>query len=208
MKVHINKVLVLSMLMSMMISSCIVVKEEEKIETSSSVVLSPKPEIEMSDEIVRSKSGDMIAFLPKGWFLVDIRDRISSDVIAVAVNPEHSLSAVFSTIKISDQPENLLEKEGLMGLARVSLSRHEKKTSGSIRQVGKYLNVELGKNSFVKYDYSSSGGALITRAAVFVSSINQPYEFCIIPMEFTGKPIPPSDEIDKTFRSIMTSIRY
>ena len=190
------------------IGGCVVVKQEEEPDYTPPVILSPKPDIEMSDELIRSKAGDMIAFLPKNWFLIDVKDKVSSDVIAVAVNPDYTLSAVFSHIKTSEQIDKTFEKEGLLGLARISLARHERKTAGGLKQVGKYNPISMGKNRFVKYEFSSTAGALISRVAVFASSRNDFYEFALIPMDINGSKVPPSEEFDRIFRSILTTINF
>lgn len=202
------KIVCLFFILLLSFTSCIVVKHEAEQQINTNLVLSPKPEVPMSDNIIRSKTGDMIAFLPTGWSLIDVKDKVSSDVIAVAVNPEYTLSAVFSHFRTGDKSNTVYQNEGLLGLARLSLAKHERKTSGSVNQIGKYYTVELGKNKFAKYDFSSTNGAIVTRVAVFASVINEFYEFALIPMDFSGNQLPPSDEVDKIFRSIMTSIKF
>ncbi|TAL67908.1 MAG: hypothetical protein EPN82_12550 [Bacteroidetes bacterium] len=172
------------------------------------VNLSPKPEIPMSDKLVRSKKGDIIAFLPQDWFFVDVEEKASADVFAVAVNPDYTLSAVFSTIRKNEVTDSVVIKEGLLGLARTSLSYHENKTAGAVKQLGRYSLIQLGTMSFAKYNFSNSSGALVTQTAVFKSSINQYYEFSLIPMNISGKPLPAQNEIDKIFNSIIATIQY
>ncbi len=188
--------------------SCIVVKYQEQEEIIATVTLSMKPEIELSDEIIRSRMGDMIAFLPKGWMLIDAEDKVSSDVFCVAVNPEHTLSMVFSVIRKNEQVNSVFEKEGLLGLARLSYAKRVKKTSGAIKQIGKYILVEMGHNTFTKYDYVTPSNSYVTRVAVFASSINEFYEFALIPMDIIGNQLLNAEEIDKIFRSMLTSIKY
>lgn len=188
--------------------SCIIVKHEEEEQISHKIVLSEKPEIELSEEIIRSRMGDMIAFLPKGWMLIDVEDKVSSDVFCVAVNPEHTLSIVFSVIRKNELVNSIFEKEGLMGLARLSFSKKDKKTSGTLKQVGKFMQVEIGSNVFVKYDYVTPSNSFVTRVAVFASSLNEFYEFSLIPLDILGNQHPKSEEVDKIFRSILTSIKY
>ncbi|MBI5324475.1 MAG: hypothetical protein HZB41_04265 [Ignavibacteriae bacterium] len=187
---------------------CIVVRHKTVSEEVTTLNLSPKPEIPMSDKLVRSKKGDIIAFLPVDWFFVNVEEKASSDVFAVAVNPDYTLSAVFSSIRKNDLTDSLVSKEGLLGLARTSLNIHENKTAGAVKQVGKYSLIQSGTMSFAKYNYSNSSGALITQTAVFKSSINQYYEFALIPMNISGKPLPTQIEIDKIFNSIIATIQY
>jgi len=188
-------------------SSCIIVKHKEKPEPPPEVMLSPKPLIPMSEEHVRSKKGDMIAFLPRDWFFVNLEEKIPSDVFAVAVNPEYTLSAVFSIIRKNDRVDSIVSKEGLLGLARVAFDRHERKTAGAVKHLGKYETIQMGNLNLAKYDFSATGEALKTHSVVFVSSINQYYEFSLIPMNITGKRVPPNDEIDKIFQSIVATIQ-
>ncbi len=191
-----------------MLSSCIIVKYEDQEQISPRIVLSEKPEIELSDEIIRSRMGDMIAFIPKGWMLIDVEDKVSSDVFCIAVNKEHTLSIVFSVIRKNELVNSVFEKEGLMGLARLSFSKKDKKTSGTLKQVGKFMQIEIGNNVFVKYDYLTPSNSFVTRVAVFASSINEFYEFSLIPLDILNNQRPKSDEIDKIFRSVLTAIKY
>ncbi len=195
-------------LILIIISGCIVVKHNTVEDDVMMINLSPKPEIPMSDKLVRSKKGDIIAFLPQEWFFVNVEEKASADVFAVAVNPDYTLSAVFSTIRKNDITDSIVNKEGLLGLARTSLNYHENKTAGAVKQVGKYSMMQLGTMSFAKYNYSNSSGALVSQTAVFKSSINQYYEFALIPMNITGKPLPSQIEIDKIFNSIVATIQY
>lgn len=192
----------------LVLSSCIVVKHDEQSDVTPIVTLSPKPEIEMSDLLVRSKQGDLIALMPKDWFFVDVNDRASADVFAIAVNPEYSLSAVFAQIRPGSNSEDILNNEGLLGLARMSLNNKSKRTAGGIRQSGKFSPIEIGTKKFVSYDYTTSNGLINSRAIVFISTLNNYYEFALMPMDITSKPKPDSLEFDRIFRSIVSTIEF
>ena len=84
------KYIYIILLLPVILNSCLIVKYPESKEVHSTISLSPKPEIPMSDILVRSKQGDMIAFLPKDWFYVNVFEKASADVFAVAVNPEYT----------------------------------------------------------------------------------------------------------------------
>lgn len=87
----------------LMLHSCIVVKEQvsDESDVEELAVLSIKPEIPMSDVILRSNKGDMVSYIPEGWFFIDTEQRSSSDIIAVIANPEYSLCAVFSNLNFT-----------------------------------------------------------------------------------------------------------
>ena len=191
------------------VNSCIIVKEkDEYVDVAPSVSLSPRPEIQMSETIIRSEKGDMISNIPEGWFFVDVEDRVSPDVIAVAVNPDYTLSCLFTVIKQNEKITQTAQKEGLMGLARAGFSRHDVKTAGAVKLSGKYRQIDMGSKQFVEYEYSTTAGGLPAKSAVFISTIGEYYEFSLIPMSVSGKELPSPDEMNRVFRSILASIQY
>jgi len=193
---------------SVLLSSCIVVKKESDTSGYQTISLSPKPEIEMSENTVRSIDGDMIAFLPKEWFFVDIEDHASSEVFAVAVNPDYTLSLVFMARKKSQQYSEIVDSEGLFGLSRVVLDMHQKKAGGAVTSIGKPRKIEMGNMEFVEFEFASSAGGLGTKAACFISSIGNYYEIALSPMTFRGKPLPTNSEMDMIFRSVLATVQF
>lgn len=189
-------------------TSCLFVKAPEQKAVVENVALSPKPEIEMSDELVRTRTGDMIALLPKGWFFLDTKGQESSDIFAVAVNPDYTVSAVFASIPNSESSKEMLEKEGVLGLARASFNKHARKTANSTKLIGTYSTAELGPRRFGCYEFSTSGGSMRTRCAVFSSSLGNHYEFALVPMTVSGKDLLPDAEQVKIFRSILATVQY
>ncbi len=203
-----KKLLIIIIVLILGIDGCFIVKENIETDIAPEISISPKPVKSMSETLVRSRKGDMIAFLPKDWFFVDLEDKISSDIFAVAINPDYTLSAVFSTIRKSDKVEELINKEGLIGLARSSLAKKQKKSGDAVKLFGKYTTINMGTLSFCKFSYSTTEGALTSQSAVFISSLKQYYEFAMIPLNFNGNPLPPQTEIKNIFTSIMTTIQY
>lgn len=189
------------------LTSCLFVKPTEQKTEAINAPLSPLPEMEMGDDLVRTQGGDMIALLPKGWLFLDARSEQSSEVIAIAVNPEYTLSAVFAVLP-GEALKDQLEKEGLLGLARVAYKKHLRKTAGAAKLVGTYSIAELGPRRFGLYDFSSTAGALRTRCAVFTSSTGNHYEFALVPLTVTGGDLPADADVVKVFRSIVATIQY
>ncbi len=202
-----NSLLIIAVCLITM-SGCIIVKHEEFVYIEPEIAISPKPLIPLSETMVRSTNGDMIAFLPKGWFFIDPKERVSPDIIAVAMNPEYNMSAVFSVIRHSATVQEAFDNEGLYGLARISLAKRERKTAGVLRQVGKYQKINIGPQEFVKYEYSTTGGAIKAKSAVFISTANEFYEFSLVPMIVDDNPLPSFIEADEIFTSILTGIKY
>ncbi len=197
------------LLVAFSINSCIVVMHKDKqVEIEPEVTLSPKPILQMSETLLRSDKGDMVAFLPKSWFLVDVESKVTPDIIAVAINPDYTLSAVFSVIRNNELIKDIIEKEGLFGLARLSFERRESKTVGFVKQIGKYQAINMGAQDFVKYEYSNTGGALIAKSAVFISSTGEFYEFSLLPINVKNNIMPSTKEFDDVFQSFLASINY
>ncbi|MBX3042308.1 MAG: hypothetical protein KIT33_08785 [Candidatus Kapabacteria bacterium] len=201
---------ILIVFLVVILNSCIIVVHEEKRvqEFEQELVLSPKPILKMSENIIRSDKGDMIAFLPDGWFLVNVESKVTPDIIAVAMNPDYTLSAVFSVLRNNELIKQIIEKEGLFGLARISLDRRENKTVGFVKQIGKYQQINMGAQDFVKYEYSNTGGALIARSAVYISTTGDLYEFSLVPVNVKNNIMPSPREFDDIFQSFLASINY
>ena len=191
---------------ALLLQGCFFVREKPPAEPPPAV-LSTQPEISMSDELVRTTAGDMIALLPEQWRLVDIEGKASADIFAVAVNPDYTLAAVFSRLRAVDRGDSLLTREGVQALARLGMARRERKTGGAVRQMGKISLITIGARNFGSYEFTPDG-VLQTRVAVFTSSLGRHYEFALAPVSITGKPPPHADDISSAFRSILTTIQF
>jgi len=191
------------------LSSCLFVKApDQKTSTGEDAPLSPLPEVTMSDELIRSTQGDMIALLPEGWLILDPANNMSDYVITVAVNPEYTLSAVFSSIPDAGSTQQAVESEGLLGLARIAYSQRTRRTAAGVKLVGSYSLEELGTRRFGMYSFTGSGGGLKTRSAVFVSTLGNYYEFSLVPVNVSGRDVPAEAEQQAIFNSILATIQY
>ena len=190
------------------VPGCLFVKAPDSNQSTNDVALSPQPEIPMSDELVRTQAGDMIALLPEGWLYVDTKLEVSDDIIAVAVNPDYTLSAVFSSLPSSATIKEAHTKEGLLGLARVAYNKHSRKTAGSTKLVGTYTRAELGTREFGLYSFNAGEGSMRTRCAVFSSTLGHFYEFALVPLKITARDVPADREQEVIFNSILATIQY
>ena len=203
-------------------SGCLFVKQKDA-PPPPPTLLSPQPEILMSENLVRSKAGDMIAFLPQGWFFVELEGKAPSEVFAIAVNPDYTLSAVFSTLRKTETSDSVVGREGIYALARMSFARHERKSAGNVKLVGKTTELKIGSREFGSFEITgvfrpdSTGalpgvplvyGTLKTKVAVFNSSINNYYELALVPTTISGKPLPSEDDINNVFRSMLTTFPF
>ena len=200
---------ILLLLCATALSGCLFVKAPKQDEaTGEDAPLSPLPQLEMGDELIRSPQGDMIALLPEGWLLLDTKTDVSDYVITVAVNPEYTLSAVFSTIPDAGSTREAFYDDGLLGLARVAFTQRSRKTAGAVDLVCTYSIAELGTREFGLYKFKSSSGSLKSRSAVFTSTLGNFYEFSLVPINVSGRDIPADADQHTVFSSILATIQY
>lgn len=198
-----------SLLTTFLLTSCLFVKApEQKGQPVEDAPLSPLPEIAMSDELVRSLEGDMIALLPEGWLILDPEEGVSDHVITVAVNPEYTLSAVFSSIPDAGSTRQAFQDEGLLGLARMAFTQRTRRTAASVKLAGTYALTELGTRQFGLYAFTGPGGSMKCRSAVFTSTLGNFYEFSIVPTPISNRDVPADLEQQAIFNSILATIQY
>lgn len=195
-------------LIAVLVPACIIVKGGKDAEEERSGTVAPKPLVPMSEELIRSAPGDMIAFLPEEWFFMDVEDKVSSNVFAVAVNPTYTASLVFSEMRHDDGIEVVYGKEGLIGVARASFQRRERKTAGVVKNVGNFDTRTLGTKQFGVYEYVHIGEVISTRVAVFRSSLGNFYECTLATLPFTGRTLLTNDEMEKIYFSVLATIDY
>ena len=198
---------VLVMVGSVSVPSCLFVKAPApKPVATEQAPLSPVPEITMGDDIVRSAQGDMIASLPKDWMFLDVHDDVSDDLLAVAVNPEYTLSVVFSVLPQASTTSEAYEAEGLLGLARMAYQKHQRKAAGRVSLKESYSVTTLGTRMFGQYAFSN--GATTTRCAVFRSMLGNFYQCSVVPLTITSRDIPSEREQQAVYSSILATIQY
>ncbi|MDC1068578.1 hypothetical protein OAQ99_05395 [Candidatus Kapabacteria bacterium] len=198
-----------TLLLSITLTSCVVVKyDAQKNEPPKNIVLSPKPLIDMSETIVRSEYGDMVCYLPKNWFFVNLDNDTSSEIFAVAVNPDYTLSAVFSKYKNLPAISKAIKNQSLTELAKESIKLQKQNSPGSVALIGNINNVNIGDLKFSSYQVSTTAGALVSNVSCFYTSFGNAYRFALIPMDIIGKPIPSQKEANTIFESILTTMKY
>jgi hypothetical protein len=183
------------------LSGCLFVWEEEEFYPPMSI--SPKPEIEMSRKTIESKSGDMIAFLPKGWTILEKKLHPSPDVFAMAVDSSFTLGAIFSSIGAPSN-EVIGGQDALNELMRHAIQRHKQRSNGSIVQIGKGRILSIGRRSFGMIEFAGQDG-LKTKAIVWQSKNGNQYECALIPIDLTGSRIP-NDSVQTTILRSITSM--
>ncbi len=201
--------LLLAIAIVLQFNACSLFRTEQKIlkpTADSNEVVIP-----MSEDYVRSKPGDLLSFIPKGWSLVDAESKLSSDVVAVAVNPDYTLSLIIQSIRSNDIVRQSVNREGLIGLARAAFERRQRKTLNSVRLMGSIDKRDFEGRSFGYYEFtadSSDSTAIRSRSVVLVSSIDNYYEVSLVPTTVTTAKLPEEQEIKTYLKAIVKALQY
>ena len=190
------------------IQGCFIVKMPSKEKDEVQIQYIPSTQIEMSEEPISSENGDMISFIPKNWFFVDLEENTPSDIMAIAVNPDYTLSLVISRYASNEILDEIYNHQHLIGLANASFEKRERKASGSLMQIGKFSTFKTGNLEFVVYKYRNKNQSLPSLNAIFKSSIGQIYEISLIPMNIIGLSLPSEAEMNTIFFSVLATVRY
>lgn len=204
--------------MALVSSGCIVVKAQQDSAPQTSgkgrknpeqrvVALTPKPNIEMSDEVVRSEIGDMVSVLPAKWFLLNTKTMTSPNVFAVAVNQDYTLGLVYSGLRKEEGFDSTYIKQGILGITKISLNKRERKAP-SIKSVGQMEETVVGTKRFGVYRYTTDNGSTVNRVAVFRSSMGNYYECTLTEFTFTGRKVPARNVADDIYVSVLSMIDY
>lgn len=192
-------------------ASCIVIKEKDEIvkkEVESDYKPAMKSKMKMSDQLIRTEIGDVVVSTPNGWFFVEPDSRVSSDVFAIVVNQDYTLSAVFSHVKKTAELNAIVEQEGVIGLARMCFNKHSTRNSNGITLIDNYQDYELNKQRFGIYSFTKNKDNSFGQSAVFISGRNEYYEISLLSMNFVLNNLPLRTEFDDIFYSILTTLKY
>lgn len=196
-------------LLSFILTNCIFVKKHtEEIDEYISVDLTLKPKIIMGDEILRSEKGDMISLLPKDWFFIDLGPDTPPNIFAVAVNPDYSLSLVFSCIKSNPIIDDVFKEQKLIGIANLLFDRKQKKSLGGLIKNHIISTFTSSHMEFVMYKYRTKTQPIFSYNAVFRSSTDDVYEISMIPLNLSGITMPSDFEMETIFTSVLATVRY
>lgn len=188
-------------------SGCLFVREKDT-NLPKETTAKPLPDLEMGTTMVRSKSGDMYCFLPSSWFLVDLGNQLQADVIAVAVNPDYTASVVFSVLRKSDQVDEVVAKEGVLGLARFAFAKQERKTAGAVKLHGAVEELSIGENRFGTYRFFGVDSSAISNSATFMTNQNTYYQVTVLPTSVSGREPMSTQEYLRVFTSILATVQY
>jgi hypothetical protein len=196
-------------LLFLLFTSCIVVKERVPDEEfSTEFTLLEKPSIPMGSESIRSERGDMIAFLPEGWLLVDTENKSPVNVFAVSVNQSYTLSIVFSKWTNKLDVISILKKDGLLGIATKIFEMKQLKSLNNLRLLGNFEPVKNATQKFYIFKYENLQNGLIGKSAVFVTGLNEVYEFSLLQLDFKEKQEISDADFDKIFSSVLSTIKF
>jgi PBP1b-binding outer membrane lipoprotein LpoB len=169
--------------------------------------LASKPVIAMSDEVVRSETGDMVSLLPSEWSLINLETNLPTQVFSVAVNSNYTASLVYSVVRKEETFDQTFQRDGLAGIAKISALKREHKMR-NIKRLGEFEEVQVGTKRFCLYRYTTDNGSTLNRVAVFRSSFGNYYECTLTDMTFTGRKILPREESENIYLSVLATIDF
>ncbi|MCX7909392.1 MAG: hypothetical protein N2560_07745 [Ignavibacteria bacterium] len=195
--------------LAIVVASCIIVKEKVPDEEfSSEFTLLSKPTVPIGDIAIRSERGDMIAYLPQGWFLVDLEEKAPTNIFAVGVNPDYTLSIIFSRLTNKLDVVEILKEQGLLGLATKSFEIKQLKSLNNIKLLGNFEPIKNGTQKFYIFKYQNLTNKLVGKSAIFVTPLSEVYEFALIQLDFKEQPTISESDFDNIFNSVLSTIKF
>jgi hypothetical protein len=115
---------------------------------------------------------------------------------------------VFSHLRKSKELTEVVSAEGIIGLARMCFARRNIKSSNAVLLVDNYSNYEINRQNFGIYAFTKIKDNAFGKSAVFVSDLNEFYEFSLVQMNFTPNHTPKREVLEEIFYSILTTLKY
>jgi hypothetical protein len=207
-----------TLVLTLVVSGCIVVmqkqdttkaaqNQQQQPQKAPLRQLATKPVIPMSDEVVRSETGDMVSLLPAEWSLINLETNLPTQVFSVAVNPSYTASLIYSIVRKEENFDQIYQKDGLIGITKIAAQKRENKMR-NIKRLGEFEEVQVGTKKFCIYRYTTDNGATLNRVAVFRSSFGNFYEYTLSDMTFTGRKIMSREDADNVYLSVMATIDF
>lgn len=162
------------------------------------------PEIPLAADPVRSALGDVLLFIPRGWFLADLGDRVPAGTVAVAVNPDYTLA--LTLVLLQRASGDTSGQYDLLELAQQSFARHQARTGGAIRLVSDFSILRVGQKSFAVYRFGREHRHV--RVAVFASSIGTVYEVALVPLSVRPIEPPGEEECERIFEGVLRAVQF
>ncbi|MFM8438015.1 MAG: hypothetical protein ACKOAX_06035 [Candidatus Kapaibacterium sp.] len=201
--------ILMSTILSMCLSSCFLLRKP--VSPPPPDPMRNVPRVPMSDEYLRSRTGDIMVFLPKTWFALDAEKDLSSDIGGVAVNPSYTASLVLRTIRSNDVARARLSREGLGGLARYAYDQRVAKAPASLRLLKVVDTVEYAGKLYGYYEFTTDTArtpAFAMRSAVCLSSERMWYEISLIPTMVTAADPPTDEQCTSIFQSVLVTALF
>ncbi|GBD06643.1 hypothetical protein HRbin21_00439 [bacterium HR21] len=166
--------------------------------------LTPEPGILLAENPVFSPAGDLVIFLPRGWFALDLGERAPAGTVVVGVNPEYTLA--LTVVLFRRAPADTAGQYDLLELARQSFARHQARSAGALRLSSDFNVVRVGMKSFVVYHFSDGGRTV--QVAVFVSSLGTVYELALFPLSLRAMEPPTEQERERMFYGVLRALQF
>ena len=148
----------------------------------------------MTRQIFHSRDGVLAGSIPSGWF-TPLDDTLSPAIVGWLIKDDFSASITIMELKLDNNTENRVRKEGIELLARISIGLLEDNYRAQDFQ---YQIFELKGKEYCSYEFSNGFGR--RRMAVF-SSAGKYYQCESRPVrgEWTGTDLAKLFTVQQTF---------
>lgn len=206
-QMHLNKKIQNAVVFSLIIllsASCIVVKKETPVIVEvNPPQLAPISTIALSGETFFSPNNDFAIQLPQEWSGKNLPETPGS-IIGLYSNPDVTLLLVISQeSKVTEEIDYI--KEAFLEETADNISA-KRSAKNSVVRTSEIDLLEVQDIGFAIYRMSSSGGAIESRNAVFISKIGLVYNLSLIPINDIMNKMPSPEEIDSQFYDVLYTV--
>lgn len=160
----------------------------------------------ISEEVSTSPDTRLVANIPAGWLFVENDEGSRGGTYAIAVNPEYTLSIVFSVHTAPLGPTLQVDTLAPVELARAMYERRRTRSNLPLTLPSNPYEGISGTRTFGVYEFATSiAGNMIS--AVIAGDAATVYEVSVLPLMVTAKDPPQKNVIEKVLATVLTSIQ-
>jgi hypothetical protein len=120
----------------------------------------------LTERTVETLAKDLSVRCPEGW-KETVDQKNAPNIILWLVRDDYSASISFTPMQMNPALYKTLKKDGLMAVAKASLSMKKDNARDTVSVVQPPERFHIGTREFVAYEYSADRGASVVRVAVF-----------------------------------------
>jgi hypothetical protein len=162
------------------------------------------PVAPMTDVPLETAAKDLRVLCPRGW-KETVDQKNAPNIVLWLVRDDYQASISFAPMQMNPALYKTLKKDGIMAVAKVSLSMHKDQARDSVVVLRPPERFRLDARECVAYEYTVDKGATVIRIVIFDTG-RQFMECALLP----ATPAIPPDENRRLFetqQSVLASMR-